>query len=113
MVEAAPKLMESDMEKVGREKMIEGLKFKPGSWVPAWDDIVLDPIVKKKIRTAVYALKLKTWNTHIIASGILLFGVPGTGKSILVAAIAKAANITMFKASKDSIMGKYQGESEK
>ncbi len=46
------------------------------------------------------------------ASNVLLFGPPGTGKTILARAVAYEASATLFTCSPSSILSKYQGESE-
>lgn len=45
--------------------------------------------------------------------GIMLFGPPGTGKSLLAAACAGGLNSTFFNVGLDSILSKYFGQSSK
>ncbi|KAL5381301.1 hypothetical protein DPSP01_007292 [Paraphaeosphaeria sporulosa] len=50
---------------------------------------------------------------HRSATGILLFGPQGTGKTLLVKSFAKKYNLTVYDVRASAIMSKFVGESEK
>lgn len=50
---------------------------------------------------------------QVNCGGILLFGPPGTGKSLLCQTVADRCNLTVFEISDASVKSKWQGDSEK
>lgn len=47
------------------------------------------------------------------SSSLLLFGLPGTGKTLLATAFAKESNMRLFKIKISTLLSKYVGDSEK
>jgi katanin p60 ATPase-containing subunit A1 len=81
-----------------------------------WNDIIgLDDAKRLLQETIILPRKYPELFTGIRSpwKSVLLYGMPGTGKTLLAKAVATEGNSTFFNISASSIVSKYRGDSEK
>ncbi len=78
-----------------------------------WDDIGGLDEVKRLVKETVVIAGLKKPDAIRPWKGILLFGPPGTGKTMIAAAAAGSLHATFYDVKADRVLSKYFGESSK
>lgn len=97
----------------GQDAVFDDLVMKERVSV-SWDEVIGLEDVKQAIRESIiYPLKKPELFPLGWTKGILLFGPPGCGKSLLAAAVSKEIDAEFYLVRIPELISKYLGESEK
>ncbi|KAJ3026495.1 hypothetical protein HK097_006357, partial [Rhizophlyctis rosea] len=101
------------------EKRIVSTVINPSAIKIGFQDLILPPSTKLLLQTLITLPLLRPdhFQTGILSkhsiNGVLLFGPPGTGKTMLAKAVAKSSGARFMSVALSDIFDKYVGEGEK
>jgi spastin len=108
-----PKKYSKQIADFGHQILDEILVSKPNV---SWNDVVGLASAKKALQEIVVLPYLRPdlfTGLRAPARGVLLFGPPGTGKTMLAKAVASESKAKFFSISASTLTSKYHGEGEK
>lgn len=114
------KLFESCYNQMSHELTQKATKIKA---TYTWDDIVMSPDQRQSLQYACDQMRYRKqvyeeWDynrkyPYGRGLAVLLFGAPGTGKSMCAQVIANALNLELYRVDLSKVIDKYVGETEK
>ena len=96
----------------------EGVKFSPAE-VPgiSFDDIAgldgVKQIIRRRVINAIKHPEIYEANKKKAGGGVLMFGLPGTGKTMIAKAVANEVNAKFYSIKCSDIVSKWFGDTEK
>ncbi|KAJ3197283.1 hypothetical protein HK101_004764 [Irineochytrium annulatum] len=121
--ETALKNLKKSLARTGKltsyELKLLGSVVSPGNINVSFSDLVLPPSTKLMLQTLVSLplLRPEHFTSGVLSkhsiNGVLLFGPPGTGKTMLAKAVAKSSGAKFLNVALSDIFDKYVGEGEK
>ncbi|CAO1604954.1 mitochondrial dynamin GTPase Msp1 [Xanthoria calcicola] len=113
---SASMLKTSPVEKVDDEvhKAVGSMEVAIKESVPQWKGLVNVDGVKIKLPEAIlYPMRRPDMYRGIQSNGLLLFGPPGCGKTILVQSLVRESGCNLLNVTLGSLFSKWQGNTEK
>ena len=115
----AKRIVAAEMTKKYGEKYVSDILdnvVEPGSMQTPWDSITgLEESKQHLMEAVVYPMRRPDLFNGLRSPprGVLLFGPPGNGKTLLAKAVASESNATFFSISASSLVSKYVGDGER